>query len=147
MAANQKNMGDATINRQDSETINHFLQCQNIDINNWELHEHCMVIRARGVSILSTLKTKKLTLQGETKVRAQLVEEYLICKREQECKLRNFTEVEIETERQQISENIRKMWYYESEDWGRSEDEETAHPTSRDVELRTKRQLKLSLKQ
>ena len=116
-------MVETTLNRQDPETINRFLQDRNIPANNWTTHGRWRVIRVGELSIISTLGTRKLTFQGESNARLPLVGEFLIYKRDQECRVRNVTEAEIESARQQIMENERKSWHYECEDWGRSEEE------------------------
>ena len=109
-------MGETTLRIQEMDDIEIFTQNQIAPTQDWTTHGHWEVIKVDGVSIIYTSREKKITFQGEAKARIPLVEAYLIQKRERECQQRNYTGAEIETEKQHIRENMKKVWYSECED-------------------------------
>ena len=114
-------MGENTLQKQELETINLFLQSLSISPQEWGEHKGWMVIRVERTSILYTLGGRKITFQGEEKLRIPPMEPFLIFKRERECEQRQFNPEETEKERQHIRENMRKVRFIECDDWETSD--------------------------
>ena len=120
-------MGENTLTKQNVEALYQFLAASNLPHGDWELTQGRRAIQSNNANLLYNDITQQLTFQGKTKHRIPTLEQYLLFKREKECRTRGFNTEEIEREEQHITGSTRELWFVECDGWETSDAEGKNH--------------------